>query len=234
MKNFLLGEQMLAVIFDFNGVIINDSWLHELAWKEVIYELTGNQFNDETIKKTVHGRINREIFNHVLKRDLSADEAEQLSELKECKYRKLFIENIAKLQIDGSIEKIFNYLTKQQIPFTIATASGLKNLQFFMQQLGLDRWFNIEKISYDDGSIPGKPHPQIYLNAAQNIESDINRCIVIEDAITGVQSAKAAGAGIIIGYGVSHPHDELKQHGANLIMNSFDEFPYEQLENKAF
>ena len=62
----------------------------------------------------------------------------------------------------------------------------------------LEKWFNIEKIVYSDGKIKGKPHPEIYEIACKNIGVTPQECVVIEDAISGIESAHNAKIGKII------------------------------------
>ena len=76
--------------------------------------------------------------------------------------------------------------------------SNKNNVDFFVEQFKLDKWFDLEKIVYDNGKIKGKPAPDIYLQAAKNLGLNPKDCIVIEDAISGIQAAHAAGIGRII------------------------------------
>ena len=62
----------------------------------------------------------------------------------------------------------------------------------------MDRWFDPRRIVYDDGTFPGKPAPDIYLRAAERIGLSPSRCIVAEDARSGIEAARRAGAGIIV------------------------------------
>jgi len=71
----------------------------------------------------------------------------------------------------------------------------------------LDRWFDVAKIVYDDGVRPGKPAPDIYLAAAENIGLAPSQCVVVEDAISGIQSAQVAGIGHIVALGRLAAHN---------------------------
>ena len=64
--------------------------------------------------------------------------------------------------------------------------------------LDVAKWFDLDKIVYSNGKIPGKPAPDIYQIAAKNIGLTPKECIVIEDAVSGINSAYAAGIGKII------------------------------------
>ena len=64
---------------------------------------------------------------------------------------------------------------------------------------------DIDKIVYANGKIPGKPAPDIYLIAAQNLGLDPKDCIVVEDAISGINAAENAGIGKIIAMASMEP-----------------------------
>jgi beta-phosphoglucomutase len=62
----------------------------------------------------------------------------------------------------------------------------------------LERWFDIDKIVFDDWEIAGKPAPDMFLKAAENIGVNPINCIVFEDSVTGIAAAKNAGIGKVI------------------------------------
>ena len=71
------------------------------------------------------------------------------------------------------------------------------NVEFYIREFKLEKWFDIDKIVYSDGSIAGKPAPDIFLIAAEKINLPPKECLVIEDALAGIKSAQAAGIGKI-------------------------------------
>ncbi|MYM59304.1 HAD-IA family hydrolase [Vibrio sp. OCN044] len=228
MKN----KNINAVIFDFNGVIVDDSWLHERAWLDIFNQLSPNNHSIEFVKKTIHGRINKDIFEILFSRKVSGDELRYLSDRKEKIYRNLFDDNISLMQLDKAKINLFEYLKKNGLPFTIATASAFDNLMFFFERLSLHKWFDFDTVSYDDGLVKGKPNPDVYLKAAKNIDVNISECLVIEDAISGVISAKSAGVAYIIGFGNSFPSRKLINTGANIVIEDFQDFPYYLIEDE--
>ena len=72
------------------------------------------------------------------------------------------------------------------------------NVYFYIEAFNLEKWFDLDKIVYSNGKIPGKPAPDIYLIAAKNIKVEPKECVVFEDAISGIKAAEAAGIGKII------------------------------------
>ena len=83
----------------------------------------------------------------------------------------------------------------------------------------MERWFDPEKIVYDDGTLPGKPNPDIYLKAARTIGLAPSRCVVVE-------AARRAGAGYIVAMdsGATDPAVLARLDGVARVIRSFDDF----------
>ncbi len=186
-----------SVIFDFNGTLVFDTANHDRAWKIITSKYREKPFSDEELEKNIHGRTNKAIFEYIIGRELNAAEVDKFSTEKELIYQKLCREDKNFRLIRGA-EDFLNYLRDNKIPRTIATASNRMNVDFYVEMLHLERWFDLEKIVYDDGTLEGKPSPDIYEKAAKNLQTKPEDCIVFEDAILGIESASRAGIGEII------------------------------------
>lgn len=186
-----------SVIFDFNGTLVFDTANHDRAWKIITSKYREKPFSDEELEKNIHGRTNKAIFEYITGRELNAAEVDKFSTEKELIYQKLCREDKNFRLIRGA-EDFLNYLRDNKIPRTIATASNRMNVDFYVEMLHLERWFDLEKIVYDDGTLEGKPSPDIYEKAAKNLQTKPEDCIVFEDAILGIESASRAGIGEII------------------------------------
>jgi beta-phosphoglucomutase-like phosphatase (HAD superfamily) len=82
----------------------------------------------------------------------------------------------------------------------------------------------LDKIIFSDGTIPGKPAPDIYQIAAKRINLAPKDCIVVEDALSGITAAKNAGAGMIIAIASVESDEFYKNMGCvNQIIHNFDE-----------
>ncbi len=186
-----------SVIFDFNGTLVFDTANHDRAWKIITSKYREKPFSDEELEKNIHGRTNKAIFEYITGRELNAAEVDKFSTEKELIYQKLCREDKNFRLIRGA-EDFLNYLRDNKIPRTIATASNRMNVDFYVEMLHLERWFDLDKIVYDDGTLEGKPSPDIYEKAAKNLQTKPEDCIVFEDAILGIESASRAGIGKII------------------------------------
>ena len=113
-------------------------------------------------------------------------------------YRELCLQDEERFRLAPGAAELLDWLCEHDIPHTIATASEIRNVRFFREHFGLDRWFDPRRIVYDDGTFSGKPAPDIYLRAAERIGLSPSRCIVAEDARSGIEAARRAGAGMIV------------------------------------
>lgn len=188
---------MTGAIFDFNGTMFFDEKFQEASWRNFIGQKVGRDITDEEFQEYIHGRNADASLPYFLNRILSRQEIAELEEEKEKRYRDLCLQSEDFKLADGLIN-FLEILKKIGLPMTIATASGWNNVKFFFDHLNLGRWFDISKVVYNDGNIAGKPEPDLYLLAAEKLQVDIGDCTVFEDSISGIESAKRAGAGKII------------------------------------
>ena len=119
---------------------------------------------------------------------------------------------------------VFNFLKENNIPRTIATMSEWDNVEFYIKEFNLAKWFDLDKIVYSNGKIPGKPAPDIFLIAAEKIGLNPKDCLVFEDAIAGINAAKSAGIGKIIAVDSMEPVEFYQGiDGLSSIITNFNE-----------
>lgn len=189
---------MKGVIFDFNGTMFLDSPLHERAWIEMAAKLRPQPLGVEEFYANLQGRTNLQIITYLLGREPSSAELNDITEEKELLYRTRCAAPDGLHTLAPGVEDFLNQLITTDLPFTIATGSYKPNVDFYFSHLGLAKWFNINNVIYDDGTYPGKPHPDIFLKAASKIGVKPSECVVFEDSYAGIRSAVAAGIGRIV------------------------------------
>ena len=187
-----------GIIFDFNGTLFFDSEKHLEAWREYSKRVRDHAFTDEEMRDYMFGRTNEDILTYLLGRKPEQELLDTLAREKEAVYREMCRRDSENTVLAPGAEDFLNYLKENDIPMTIATMSEKDNVDFFIEQFDLGKWFDLEKIVYADGTIPGKPAPDIYLKAAKNLNLKPEECIVVEDAVSGIEAARAAGIGKII------------------------------------
>ncbi len=184
-----------SVIFDFNGTLVQDTHLHNLAWQG-FFKKYGLAVPDEKAMFHLHGKTNKDILSLFFTPEMPAAEMLELSREKEDLYRRLFIERQVGF-IQGAVA-LFEWLQQQKIPFTIATASDEENVNFYFDYLRLGEYFDRSKVVYNDGSIPGKPDPELFLRAIRNLGVTASEVLIFEDSFNGIRAAENAGAGKIV------------------------------------
>lgn len=185
-----------GVIFDFNGTLLWDTQLHNTAWDNFLKE-HGILLSDEEKRRRIHGRLNREILQDLFDNKLTDAEIERYALEKEFGYQRLCTELKDFTLAEGVIE-LFELLKGRSIPFGIATASGLENVEFYIKRLELFKWFKKDHIIYNDGSMRGKPFPDLFLKALDVLGIEGKESVIFEDSVAGIKAAEAAGAEKII------------------------------------
>ena len=189
---------MKGIIFDFILTLFWDSEIKENEWKTFGKKLSGRDITDEEFNTYFNGRTNKDTLEYLTERVLTDKEVNELAQQKESIYRDLCKSDLNKFKLAPGVERYLDYLKENNIPFTIATASEINNVNFFIKEFQLDKWFDISKIVYDDGTFRGKLEPDIYLKASEALNIQPDNCIVFEDASSGIKSAKSAGVKEII------------------------------------
>lgn len=216
---------MKGIIFDFNGTLYWDSQLHYDAWREYSKLLRGIEFTDEEMRDKMFGHTNEDIIEYAIGKKPTKDMVEKYGKEKEALYRKRCLLNPEKFKLAPGAIEFLNFLKENNIPRTIATMSEWDNVEFYIKEFHLENWFDIDKIVYSDGIISGKPAPDIFQIAAQKINLNPKDCIVVEDAIAGIKSAKSAGIGKIIAIASLEPVEFYKKiEGVESIIKNFYEF----------
>lgn len=212
-----------GILFDFNGTMFYDEEFQTASWKAFLQSKLGREISDDEMQNYVHGRNAEATFAYFFRREVSRDETAALEEEKEIIYRSLCLAAPEKFRLAEGLPQFLDELGKQSVPFTIATASSLNNVKFFFEHLQLNRWFDPDKVVFNDGTFPGKPEPDIYLKASEKIGVDIRKCIVFEDARSGIKAAYRAGAGKIIGVASMLDPDELLSMGASAVIRGYQD-----------
>ncbi|MEC5398324.1 HAD family hydrolase [Uliginosibacterium sp. H1] len=217
---------MQGVIFDFNGVLLWDAALHEEAWQAAALRLRGRPLDAHEFEHHVHGRPNASILAYLLGRPVAGAELEALAQQKESLYRERCLQRPDIFVLSPGATRLLDTLVAADVPRTIATSSDRRNLDFFIAHLGLARWFDVTRIVHDDGSRPGKPAPDCYLQAAANLGPAAQDCIVVEDAVSGFRAARAAGVGCLIALADPSRAAQLgADHGVDQVIASLADFP---------
>ena len=215
---------MKGIIFDFNGTLYWDSKLHYDAWREFSKKLRGTAFTDEEMREKMFGHTNEDIIEYAIGKKPTPEMVEKYAKEKESLYREECLKDRANFKLAPGAIEFLNFLKENNIPRTIATMSEWDNVEFYIREFQLANWFDLDKIVYSNGKIPGKPAPDIFEIAAEKINLAPKDCIVVEDAIAGINAAKSAGIGKIIAIASLEPVEFYQNmQGVSQIIKNFNE-----------
>ena len=201
-----------GVIFDFNGTMIFDAAVNRQAWREFLGELIGRDCTDEEFYGRVQGGNGRDLVAYFLGTagiELPASEVEQLGVQIDAVYRRVLVSRPDIFRLAPGLPEFLDELVARGIPRTIASAAPPENMDLFYAHLGLERWFDRAQVTLNDGTLPGKPAPDMYLAAAKRLGLTASECVVFEDARSGIEAARRAGAGAIVGVMSQFGEDEM-------------------------
>lgn len=191
-----------AVIFDMDGVIVHTNPFHEIAFK-AFFDKYGVRYADSDFAEHMYGKHNSYILSHYFGRPIRGDELKTMEEEKESLFRDIYKDRVVPLP---GFLSFHAQLVEAGIPIGVATSAPRANMQLILDSLGIqDTWASLMA---SEDVLEHKPHPEIYLQSAKNVDVEAEKCVVFEDSFSGVTAAKKAGAKVV-GVLSSHTVEEL-------------------------
>ena len=185
---------MKAVLFDYNGTLFEDDDINKEAWRRTYLEIVGKEEGFLELYQDHKGLINEIFVESIFNANKIPADKEKIawwSKRKETEhYQKICLEHKDRGMRKGA-EELLNYLKKADIPFTMCTASIRENRDFYFALLRLNRWFDIDKVVYDDGNYKNKG--EMYLEGARRLGAELSECLVIDDSPGSILKAVEAG-----------------------------------------
>jgi trehalose 6-phosphate phosphatase len=228
-----------AVIFDLDGVVTRTARIHAAAWKRLFDEYLarraarlGEEFRPFEIATDYRWYVDGKprydgVKSFLNSRSISlpygspedSPDQETVCGLGNSKNR-LFTELLKEIGVDvyESTIALIRELRAANIKTAIVTSS--KNCTAVLDAAGISRLFDarVDGNEKERRHLKGKPHPDIFLEAARQLEVDPSRAIVVEDAIAGVEAGSRGKFGCVIGVDRGGLADSLLERGANLVV----------------
>ncbi len=197
-----------------DGVVVDNISYHFDAWRQFAARYSRGLSDDE-LTRYVNGRVAREVLEYLFRQALTDEEVHRYTEEKEGLYRELYRPHLKPTE---GLLPFLETLRTNGISTAVATSAPYSNIDFTLGGTGTRPYFR--EIVDARHVKRGKPDPEIYLQAASRLGIPPDRCIVIEDALLGVQAGLGAGMKVI-GITTTHPAAELSN--THLVINDFHE-----------
>ena len=180
-----------AVIFDLDGTLLDNNSFHRKTWEAYLKKM-GKSISEEEFNANMNGRTNKDAIEYIYGRKMDKEESTRYTLEKEALYREIYKPFIK--PVPGLLN-FLEILNQKNIPMAIATSGIQPNIDFMFENVSIKHYFKIIVNSSHINN--GKPHPEIYLKAASLLNISPKNCLVFEDAVVGINSAKAAGMKVI-------------------------------------
>lgn len=216
-----MPKKIDAMIFDLDGVLTDTAEYHFIAWKQIATEL-GIEI-DRVFNEELKGISRVQSFQKILDYGgVVLDESTFLDCLhrKNQQYLELLQTMSAKDVFPGVIS-LLEELKAANIKCAVASASV--NAPLILEALGIRQYFAV--VVDPEQIVAGKPAPDIFLAAAEQLHISTANCVGVEDAVAGIQAIKAAQM-FAVGIGGAN----LLAAGADLVFGTMKELKFKLLQ----
>ncbi len=208
-------SELKACLFDLDGVIVDTAKFHYIAWREMAnglgFDLTEKQ--NEQLKGVSRVR-SLEIILSIGNIELDPETKQRLAAKKNERYLELCREMTPEDILPG-VQVFLDSLIQENIKIGLGSAS--KNARLILDYIGLTHYF---ATIVDGNRIKiGKPDPETFLLGAEDLKVKPENCLVFEDAVAGIEAAKAGGM-LAVGVGGAA---ELKATNADMVITGFQD-----------
>ncbi|TFG47119.1 MAG: tRNA (adenosine(37)-N6)-threonylcarbamoyltransferase complex dimerization subunit type 1 TsaB [Dehalococcoidia bacterium] len=202
-----------GVIWDMDGVIIDSAELHFQSWRDALnrrgFEMTREQFD------ATFGRRNDDIIAYITGKPAKPEDVAAISNEKETAYRQMVT---GQARSFSGVMELIRSIKESGFKQAVASSAPPENVELIMKEMALEPFIDA---TVDAAQVSkGKPAPEVFLKAAAKLGLEPGDCLVIEDAVSGVEAARRAGMAVI---GVSNTHPAAKLAEADLVVASLED-----------
>jgi len=213
-----------AIIFDLDGVLIDS----EPFWQEMktkVFSEAGVSITKHSSKETIGLRIDNVIehwFSLYSWPEISKSEVEK-------RIVKGIVELIKKegKPVCGAVELV-KFFAGENLPMAIASSSHIEIIDAAVKKILIDKYIDV--IHSAEHERFGKPHPDVYITAAEKLKIKPEHCLVFEDSLNGVLAAKAARMKCVAIPDRRLKKEKEKFYIADLIIESLEDFDFKCLD----
>src|SRR4028118_952166 len=219
----------LVVLFDHDGTVVDSETIAlKSAWKltnEVALEFSGAQHYElEDFVRSFAGKPYREILKKIYPDSSTTINERDIDRLVAEEENRAIERLSVEAKATEGTPQVLSYLRDGGFEYALVSNSSLQRLSACLTATALSNYFSSEQIFSAHDSLPvarPKPLPDIYLHAVKCLEVEVSDCVAVEDSISGVRAAVAAGIGEIIGYvGGTHISDDERTSRADALQSA--------------
>ena len=198
-----------CVIFDMDGVLADTGPIHFKSWVKIAKEI-GVEFTRDFFEQTF-GQLSTTITRKLVGPGVDETLVKEWANLKEQYYREMIR---GKLKTLPGVIDIIEDLKSEGFTLAIGSSGPSKNVELLLTTLKIKKYFDVIITAAEVKK--GKPEPDVFLFAANQLKINPKNCIVIEDAPVGIEAARRAG---MLSIALTTTHNEKELLEANLIVN---------------
>ncbi len=211
-----------AAIFDMDGVIIDSEPLHYRAYhqmfEEVGIDVSAELYDSLTGKSTIN--VCKQLKEHFG----LAQEPIELASIKRKHYDVIF-ENDKDFDLIKGVRQLIENYHENGLTLVLGSSATMASIDRIFKRFDLNQYFKA-KLSGAELKA-SKPHPEIFIKAAEATGFSTEECIVIEDATNGIEAAKGAGI-FCVGFDSEHSKNQ-DYSKADLVINDFNDVHYNKM-----
>lgn len=205
-----------AFLFDLNGTMIDDMKFHLDVWFEVITKDLGADLTREQVRSQMYGK-NEEVLIRIFGETRFKEfDFDALSQAKEERYQEIYRPYLALLP---GLPAFLQAAKEMQIKMAIGSAAPPFNIDFVLDNLNIRDYFQVVVSGAD--VVESKPHPEVFLKAAELLGVDPSGCLVFEDAPKGVEAAASADMECIVVTTMHGPEEFTRYNNVRLFIEDF-------------
>ncbi len=213
-----------ALIFDMDGTIVDNMGVHTAVWLKILAEEFNISMTRLEFQAASAGMTNPELLRLLADPEMPDTVVTKIARRKEAQYREQYAPVMEPLH---GLLPLLRQARLAGVGLAVATAANQGNIDFVMN--GLQMWEHFDVIVGADDVSRGKPHPDLFLLAAERLGVPPAHCLVFEDAMTGIEAGRRAGMAVV-GIATSHSAEELAaQPGVSQAISDFTQFQLEDV-----